>query len=154
FGDEATFLDLLAGPGRIFAVVRHVDLQPLQKRVGRSLFILARSESYKLVSNRIGADREQALLAMLDSTGFDVRAALDRVARVAPGAIIELIEIERLGGEPTCTVWAARGDSHLEINISMTHPSQVSVSHEHPAGEEMEGEDHLLRLAPPLGSIS
>jgi Holliday junction resolvase len=107
-----------------------------------------------LVSNRIGADRERELLALLNSTGFDVRAALDRAARVAPGATVEQIEIERLGGEPTCTIWAARGDAHFEINLSMTDPSRVSVAQEHPAGEEMEGEDHLLRFAPPLGSVS
>jgi hypothetical protein len=154
FGDEASFLGLLEGQGRVFAVVRHDDLQPLQKRVGRSLFILARSESYELVSNRIGADRERALYDLLDSTAFDVRAALDRVARVAPGATIEQIEIELLAGEPTCTVWAARGDSHFEVHIPMAHPSQVSVDHEHPAQEETGDEEHLLRLAPPQGSVS
>src|SRR5262245_27475794 len=153
FGDEASFFGLLGGAGRVFAVMRNDDLQTLQTRVGRPLFILARSESFELVSNSIGAERERALKDLLDSTAFDVRAALDRVARVAPGAAIEQIEIERLAGEPTCTVWAARRDSHLEINIPMAHPSQVSIAEENPAGGAAEGEDNLLRLAPPQGSV-
>jgi len=153
FQDEPSFLRLLAGGRRVFAVVRNGDLQALQKRIGRTLYILARSEAHDLVTNRLAAERERTLLDLLDSTAFDVRAALDRAAQALPGAAIELVEIERLAGEPTCTLWASRGGSLFEINIPMTEPARLTVARSHPAGEETGAEDHLLRLAPPPGSV-
>jgi 4-amino-4-deoxy-L-arabinose transferase-like glycosyltransferase len=154
FPDEASFLRVLGGDGRVFVVVRQEDLQPLQKRVGRPLYILARSSTYELLSNRLGADRERALRALLDATRFDLETALARAVRVVPGASIDLIEIERLRGEPTCTVRASQGASRLEISIPMARPAQLTVSGDDPAGEESGEEDHLLRLSPLPGSVT
>jgi len=152
FQDEPPFLRLLTGDRRVFAVVRKGDLQALQQRIGRTLYILARSEAHELVTNRLAAERERTLLDLLHSTAFDVRSALDRAAQAVPGAAIELVEIERVAGEPTCTLWASRGGSLFEINIPMTQPARLTVARSHPAGEESRAESHLLRVAPPPGS--
>ena len=154
FPDEASFLALFAGERRVFAVVRQEDLQALQNQVGRALYILARSQSHVLVSNRLGAERARTLLALLDSTGFDVQAALDRAIRAVPTATIDMIGIDRKDGEPTCTLRASRDGSRLEINIPMTQPARLTVAQDDPAGEEADGQDHVLRLAPPPGPLA
>ena len=63
-----------------------------------------------------------------------------------------MIEIERLDGEPTCTLLVQRGGATSEISFPMAHPSSVTVSKSEPASEEAGFEDHLVRLAPPAGS--
>lgn len=55
FPDEASLLASLQGDSRVFVVVRHEDLQALQRRAGRPLYILARSRLHDLTSNRLGA---------------------------------------------------------------------------------------------------
>src|SRR5439155_10494103 len=88
FPDEASFLRAVSGDRRAFVVVRHEDLLPLQKLAARPLYILARSESNDLVSNRLGEEQSRDLAALLDRTGFDLDAALAGAARAAPGAAI------------------------------------------------------------------
>ncbi|HYS03853.1 MAG TPA: glycosyltransferase family 39 protein [Candidatus Dormibacteraeota bacterium] len=149
FPDEASFLGEVSGDRRTFVVVRRDDLQALQKLAARPLYILARSQSNDLVSNRLGAERSRDLAALLNRTGFDLDAALASAARSVPGATLEMIEIERVGGAPTCTVRASRGGSHFEIGIPMDRPGPIAVSEDNPADEESGREDHLLRLAPP-----
>jgi len=131
--------------------VRREDLQALQKLAARPLYILARSESNDLVSNRLAAERSRDLAALLNRTGFDFGAALASAARRVPGATLEMIEIERVGGAPTCTVRASVDGSRFAIGIPMDRPGPIAVSEDDPAGEESGREDHLLRLAPPPG---
>jgi hypothetical protein len=45
-------LERLRGQDRVFVVVRHKDLLPLQERLGAPLVVLARSSDHNLVSNR------------------------------------------------------------------------------------------------------
>ena len=131
--------------------MRRSDLQSLQRLASRPLYILARSEGDDLVSNRLGAERSRDLAALLNRTGFDLDGALASALRSVPGATLEMIEIERVGGAATCTVRASLGDSRIEIGIPMDRPGPIAVSEDDPAFEESGREDHLLRLAPPPG---
>ncbi len=153
FLDETSFLHALSGDRRVFAVARREDLTALQKLAARPLVILARSDSYELVSNRLGPERERALASVLDATGFDFAAALARAARAVPGAVIDLVGVARVGGEPTCALRAWRGGSRFAIDISMTRPDQITVLPDDPAGAESGRADFLLRLAPPPGEM-
>ncbi len=153
FPDEASFLQAVSGDRRTFVVVRREDLQSLQRLAARPLYILARSESNELVSNRLGVERSRQLAALLHRTGFDLDAALASAARTVPGATLETIEIERVGGAPTCTVRASLGGSRFEIGIPMDRQAPIAVSGDDPAGEESGREDHLLRLAPPPEAV-
>jgi 4-amino-4-deoxy-L-arabinose transferase-like glycosyltransferase len=149
FPDEASLLQAVTGDRRTFVVVRREDLQALQKLASRPLYILARSESNELVSNRLGVERSRELAALLERTRFDFDAALTSAARAVPGARLDSIEIEFIGGSPTCTVLASRGRSRFAIGIPMDRQAPLTVSADDPAGEESDREDHLLRLAPP-----
>lgn len=65
-----------------------------------------------------------------------------------------MVEIGRLAGEPTCTLHVRRGGSRFGVRFPLDRPGQVMVSLDDPAGEESGEGDHLLRLAPPTGSVA
>jgi hypothetical protein len=154
FPDEASFLKAVSGIDRVFVVVRISDLQTLQRLAARPLFILALSESNGLVSNRIGAARARELAALLGSTAFDLDAALAGAERAAPGATIETIDIARVAGAPTFTVRASKGGERLTLRVPMDRPGSMALSTDDPARGETCREDHLLRLAPPPGTLA
>jgi len=154
FPGEKAFLSSLRGDTRMFVVVREEDLQALQAIAGRPLYILARSDQHDLVSNRLGDERRRELQALLGPAGVDLNAAIHRAADMLPGSRVAVIEIERLDGEPTCTLLVRRGEESSEISFPIAHPARVTVSKSEPASEETGVEDHLLRVAPPAGSPS
>ncbi len=154
FVEEPDFMVTLRGAARVFVVLRHEDLAPLQERLGSPLFVLNRSETLNLVSNRLGQPRARDLAETLKSTRFDVGAALDRLSSAVPDSSIDLVEIERLSGEPTCTVLLSRGRSTFEASLAMRQPDTVRVTPGSPALEAAEVEDHILRLVPPRGPLA
>jgi 4-amino-4-deoxy-L-arabinose transferase-like glycosyltransferase len=152
FPGEKGFLSLLHGDARIFVVVREEDLQALQAIARRPLYILARSDQHDLISNRLGEGPRREIQALLGPAGVDLDSAIERAAGLLPGSEVAMIEIERLAGEPTCTLLVRRGDDSSEISFPIAHPARVTVSKSEPASEEAGVEDHLLRVAPPAGS--
>lgn len=154
FPDEASLFASLRGDSRAFVVVRDKDLQALQRSTGWPLYILAQSDQYDLVSNRLGARRLRELQEVLGTLGLDLDSAIDRAARSVDGSEVTMIEIERLAGVPTCALEVRRGGSRFEVSFPIDHPALVSVSQESQASEETGEEDHLLRLAPPTGSVA
>jgi 4-amino-4-deoxy-L-arabinose transferase-like glycosyltransferase len=152
FPGEKAFLASLHGDTRMFVVVREEDLHALQVIAGRPLYILARSDQHDLVSNRLGDERGRELQALLGLAGVDLDAAIARAASMLPGSEVALIEIERLEGEPTCTLLVRRGGESSEISFPIAHPAEVTLEESLPASEETGAEVHLLRVAPPAGS--
>jgi hypothetical protein len=136
----------------MFVVVRNEDLQALQGIARRPLYILARSDQHDLVSNRLGDGQRQELQALLGPAGVDLDASIVLAASLFPGSEVAVIEIQRLAGEPTCTLLVRRGGESSEISFPIAHPARVTVSESRPASEETGAEDHLLRVAPPAGS--
>ena len=154
FPGEAAFLSSLNGDARIFIVVRHADLRSLQQVAGRPLYILARSDHHDLVSNRLGDGNRREVRTLLGPSRIDVDAAIARAAGLLPGSEVSLIEIERLGGEPTCTLLVRHGGEGSEISFPIAHPASVTVTRSEPASEETGAEEHLLRVVPPAGSAA
>jgi 4-amino-4-deoxy-L-arabinose transferase-like glycosyltransferase len=147
FVEEASFLRVLSGDRRAFAVVRTHELRDLQTLVRRPLFILARIDSFDLVSNRLDEERVLSLRGLLQRTGFDLEDAMGRAARAVPGGAIDTIEIERVDGVPLCTLSATLGASPLEARIPMERPDSITLTAHDPAREESGREDFMVRLA-------
>ena len=152
FPGEQTFLSSLHGDARMFVVVREEDLLSLQGIAMRPLYILARSNQYELVSNRLGDGNRREIQELLAPARMDFDAAIIRSAGLLPGSEVALIEIERLEGEPTCTLLVKHDGKASEISFPIAHPASVTVSESEPASEETGAEEHLLRVAPPAGS--
>jgi 4-amino-4-deoxy-L-arabinose transferase-like glycosyltransferase len=152
FPGEQAFLSSLHGDARIFVVVRDEDLRSLQQIARRPLYILARSNQHDLVSNQLGDGNRREIQALLGPSRIDVDAAIARAAGLLPGSEVALIEIERLGGEPTCTLLVRHGGEASEISFPIARPASVTVTRSQPASEETGAEEHLLRVVPPAGS--
>ena len=152
FPGEQAFLSSLHGDARIFVVVRHDDLLSLQQIARRPLYILARSNQHDLISNQLGDGNRREIQALLGPSRIDVDAAIARAAGLLPGSEVALIEIERLGGEPTCTLLVRHGGEASEISFPIARPASVTVTRSQPASEETGAEEHLLRVVPPAGS--
>ena len=151
FPGEQAFLFSLHGDARIFVVVRHEDLLSLQQIAGRPLYILARSNQHDLVSNRLGDVNRREIQTLLASSRIDVDAAIARAAGLLPGAEVAEVEIERLAGEPTCTLLVRHGGEGSEISFPIARPAEMTVTRSQPASEETGAEEHLLRVVPPSG---
>src|SRR5262249_18579942 len=145
FPDEAALLGALSGTGRVFVVSRSSDLQTLQSRAGRPLYILAWSQSNTLVSNRLGPDRARDLAAVLSRAGFDLQAALAAVERDSPGAAIDSIDIERIAGAPLCTLRGTRGGGDkVAFRVPLDRPEAIAILGDDAARGESWREEHLL----------
>jgi len=154
FPDESMFFDSLQKDARVFVVLRHRDLQLVQRRAARPLYILARSELHALVSNRLGERRERDLRSILDAAGPDLDSALARALRMVPGADLTMIAIGRRAEEPTCSLHVDRDGAAYEVSFPMARPARVTVAQDDQVGAEARGEEHLIRLAPPPLSVA
>lgn len=145
FVSDADLLDALKGDARTFVVLRRPRLLGLQRRIGRPLYVLARSELHDLVSNRLSDHAESEISRELGSAHIDLAAAMSRASEMLPGGEVEMIEIERAPDLDLVLGVESRG-SLFDVRFPLTGGRQATVSPEEESSEETGSEEHLLRL--------
>ncbi len=152
--DAATFReesDLVAdfqGAGRVFVVSRRRDLQELQRRVARPLFILERSLDHDLVSNHLGAGSSRRLRDLLETGGAGLEADLERAARLVPGGKVTMIAIALVAGRPIVVLSMQSAGAAHEVSFPIGRPADATVeTGDRGCDEEEDRTVCLLRLA-------
>ena len=136
-------------------VLRRQELETLQDRAARPLWILAWSQGHVLISNRPGSRRSRELRALLDAGGQALEDAFARSDQLLPGGVVTMIEFADPGGEPTCSLSLERAGETRVVSFAIAAPPRMTVARDVRPGGDDRGGRVLIRLAvshlPPAG---